>query len=864
VRTIVLVALASWSSNLAFADVCARSVLYPEAGPRSVAATDWVIDHPELCAECGGGGKTIDQLDVVPSTDPDAAGVCRVSRRDGLEAAIRLERTRAPARAGRWDHASAVAFRDQAEAVLAITPAEDARLARDGFVVPARLDYADYASAYYDVHRAQLPVYVSADSIMHAIHASHDQLLARLETDRLTTRLDDALGRMACGLPDVARSFPPEVARDLDVYLTVARDLLADTELPAALGPDQDETIAKLVGAAHDGEPITIELFGRERTFDGSQFVPRGHYADELGMTLLPRYFRAAMWLSRLEFNLVSRDCRSSQPGFLLDPSETPREAVDALALADLADRTGALTDLAEIDRAWSGFAGHREDVSLAQLVALRKTAGIGKLTIPDSANRLRAAIGSSFRRTVNTSEMPDVNNLPVIATALGARVTPDLAALARLPDAPPEVRGAEVAYALGNARAASYLHDVDMTEVEAGRAVMSHAAAGGDLYAAWLRAIQALAAPASDRAASFMTTPAFADLQLDSTLVAYGQLRHNHVLVTAHLYDVGGCEIPDGYVEPVPAVYGALADWAARGDRVFATLDPGDHTGGRAYFQRAERVLRTLQTIARDELAGRALTTEQRTWLAMIVEERDASAWDYSGSFPVPTYNGWYLDLFPNSETAFRAAAFIADTTTHVHETAAWIDYLGANGPHLGLFVVDTGGAPRLMVGPVADGYAAAGPFAKPFTDQTARDAHGVAPWQASYAVAAAPEPRLAVEIQGTARVAIKARGVLGPRAPKLAPGTIELDAASALGDVTIELRDHHFAKLHAITVRVPAGHSEVRLAHPEAVESMLVRVGEFAGRVDLGLDGHGARGFGGATTGGRDSRGSRSDDAP
>src|SRR5262249_38850735 len=148
------------------------------------------------------------------------------------------------------------------------------------------------------------------------------------------------------------------------------------------------------------------------------------------GSTPLAPYFRAAMWLSRLEMNLASRSSRSSAPGFTPDPRETPREATVALALADLAQRANVLGAIATLDRAWGLLAGKREDVSIADLVTLRQRAGIARLTDSSAPDALRAAIGDDFRRTARFHYMPQGSTeLPAIATLLGPRVTPDSAA---------------------------------------------------------------------------------------------------------------------------------------------------------------------------------------------------------------------------------------------------------------------------------------------------------------------------------------------------------------------------------------------------------------------------------------------------
>jgi hypothetical protein len=811
---------------------CKRSAIYPDGKP------------PEYGGEDMPHGATAEQLNEEAAKKTPIAGTCDLRLRDRVEASILSAKpTQALAATPAWDHKGTVQFWDRVGDAVALTDIEQRQLARDGMVVPARLQYADYSSAYYDIHRGQLPIFVTADSILHAIYASHDHLLASLERELLVDKLDAALGRMHCMLAAAAKDYPPDVAEDLDLYLTVARSLLARSEVPAELGAKTEARARRIVTEIEIGDALTtVELFGRQRAFDASQYKPRGHYTDEE----LQPYFRAAMWLSRLEFNLMSRDTRSSQPGFVPDTSETPREAVTALALADLAERSGALADLGTIERTWGAFAGGREDVSLADLIKLRNKAAIHKLKIPESADKLRAVIGERYRRSINIFPNPDVKNLPVIATVLGPRITPDLAGLAALPTSDdPGTAAAALAYALGHDRALAYTGKLPRAELGNARAVMAMLPVHDDLYGAWLDAIRALGHRVAGAQPSFAATTTYQDLRLDSALAAFGQLRHNHVLIEAQRYSVGGCEIPDGYVEAVPEVYDALARWAKHGERVFASLDPKDTTGGAKYFRRTGHLVNVLATIARHELANRPLTADEKRFLAMAVEMRAAEAWDYNGPFPLPTYDGWYLDLFPNSDAAFHAASFIADYGTHVTPTEQWVDYLGARGPRLGLFVVDVGGAPRLMAGPVAQAFAASGPVAQRFSDETADQAVGHSPWAASYTSAAAPEPKLHVLAAEPSAKPSRGRKRELDRL-KLADGALVLESDRSLGDVTIELRDHHFVKLGSFVAHVTAGRTETKLPDTAGVESLLVRLGAFAGRVDFGLDGLADHAFG------------------
>jgi hypothetical protein len=86
--------------------------------------------------------------------------------------------------------------------------------------------------------------------------------------------------------------------------------------------------------------------------------------------------------------------------------------------------------------------------------------------------------------------------------------------------------------------------------------------------------AIRGLANPTEGQHPSFMDGDAYADLRLDSALTAYGQLRHNHVRISAQMYDEGGCDIPDGYVEPAIESYRALAAYAVKGRQTLSARD--------------------------------------------------------------------------------------------------------------------------------------------------------------------------------------------------------------------------------------------------------------------------------------------------
>jgi hypothetical protein len=809
---------------------------YPDAPPEPPSYDD--SDDPQ--------GATLDDKLATLNKTRAKGGTCDTRHRGRLATDILTLRRPVPAASSPrgWDRKTPPAHRDLVRNALALTPAEEAQLARDGFVVPERLAYGTYTTAYYDIHRGQLPVYVSVDSILHAIYISHDQLFGAVESQAMVDTLDDALGALHCGLASAAKHYPKEVAADLDIYLTVARTLLAGQHVPSELGPEGGLAAAKLVAMIQNADgPHAVELFGRTRVIDASQYTPRGHYAEdsEFGAAYgLDKYFRSAMWLSRLEFNLVSRDTRSSQPGDRLDPRETPREAAVALALADLAQRSKALPLIAALDKGWAAMAGKREDVSLAQLVDLRAKAGIAKIDVTTAPGKLRAAIGGTFVRTTNLHPNPAVPNLPVIATVLGPRITADNEALWSLTSGRgPDLRGVELGFMLGHDRALDHAGPTaNRARMHEARKQLAAAPVGDDLYSSWLTAIRTLAETPPGALPSFMDTPAYKDLRLDSALVAYGQLRHNHVLISAQVYDEGGCEIPDGYVEPAPATYRALAAYAKRGLAVFQQLDPKGTTGGAAYFRRLERLMNVLAALSDEQLANRPLSADAKRFLSMIVERRVATAAGYVGTFPVATFDGWYMDLFPNIDTGLKDAAFIADYATFNRDGTSGIHYLGAKGPHLGVFVVDAGGAPRMMVGPVASAFQHTGPLDRRLTDSDAVHVPGEAPWANSYTVPAPVEAELVAEFLRPTKLG--AGGVRMRDADRVPPNTLRLESKVELGTVTIEFLDHHFVSMATVTKHVGTGRTEIAApATKQPIEAMWIKTPTFSRRVDVGLDG-------------------------
>lgn len=746
-----------------------------------------------------------------------AAGVCaptdeNLARTASAILSADAERP-APTKSRAWDHKTSPEHMARVAARFGLTRDERALLAKNGFVVIPGMPAHGYARAYHDIYQSQLPLYVTADSVFHAMFKTHEKLVRDLEVE-LASREARALASMHAALATYARELPPEVADDVDLYVTVARALLSGTapEPKRANATEAKSLVDRATSAS--GGLTTLTLFGRPRVVDFSQYRPRGHYAES---EELSQYFRASMWLSRLELNLVSRASRSSQPGITPNPEPTPREAVAALAIAELASRAGTLPDWDALERAWSEIAGRREDVSPRGLLSLRAKMPPGPLTIASSAPALTRAIGAGYARTTRVHYMPQGSTpLPVIFTMLGPRIVSDTTAATHLVHSDVSGRAtpgiADVAWMLGHDHAKGYLKTelarfpALASKLEDGRRTIS-AAPGTDIYGAWLGAIRALAAPPSGVLPSFVGTTAYADMRMSSIAAAYGQLRHANVLFAGQGYMEGGCEVPDGFVEPTPHVWAALRRLATTGARAMHALGSPD---GAARYARIDGVLAVLETIARDEVDGRPLSEAQKQFLSMVVEIVPPSS-DSPGRF-----DGWYFQMFAGVDDAFDEPAFVADWFTGSDDNVAV--YAGASAPRYALFVVDTGGAPRVMVGPVARGFEVRAPLSKRLTDEDAQKLTSVhEPWAASYTAPLGQPPPLQL--------------IPGPVDEDTVGVTLGLRSTRPLGAVTVELLDHHRERLGVATVTVGRGTSVVRVRAKAGTTPEVVRVarGEF-----------------------------------
>ncbi len=189
---------------------------------------------------------------------------------------------------------------------LALDDADLDKLGQNGFVISDKKKFPSFGYGYASIYAQDLPVYISADSVLFAVHRSYDDILKSIEEQVLVPELTTLLDAMRAKLTQGgAGSLGAQARADADLFLAVAKGLLDDTVPTAVAGGSNADITALIDGAKAASGAKSIVLFGAPRNLDFSQFEPRGHYTDS---EELKRYFRAMMWLGRIDFRFLEPD----------------------------------------------------------------------------------------------------------------------------------------------------------------------------------------------------------------------------------------------------------------------------------------------------------------------------------------------------------------------------------------------------------------------------------------------------------------------------------------------------------------------------------------------------------------------------
>jgi len=599
---------------------------------------------------------------------------------------------------------SAPLYLDTMSAKSALTPFELEQIGKHGFVVTSRLSYNTFVQALEAIYRQDLPVFVSTDAILQAIHNSYDRLLKEMELSILRPELIALLTDLHGQLPALEAKYSTNAGmhamlRDADVYCTIPLLLLGQPATPYY--SDNQAWVSELLKMIGSLQPREIPLFGSgTRIVDFSQFTVRGHYTQD---TLLAKYFRAMIWLGRTEIYLNTPEGATPPVPF----ADVQRQMIDAALVAEAVRTGGVLPHIQAMDRILSFMVGEPDNVTVDSLQALLSESGIDDATaLLDSARcveiqNLLATKSYAGQRIISQILMTDPLDPTQLAPApsfllLGQRfvidsyVTGNVVYDKILYDGSKITRmlpsSLDVLFALGNNAAGRLLkNELEMYHYASNAAAMRYLIDSygpefwsASMFNAWLDIIRALNPPA-DRTAlpAFMQTAAWWQEKMNTQLASWAQLRHDNLLYAKQSYSGGAiCSFPESYVEPVPRFFQAVKSYAELGAANFGAF--GD-AWIQDYFLHLAGVADTLRGIAEKELVGTPLGPDERLFLrAMLMLPGVCGA--------PPT--GWYPRLFYGGSFepgSFSECMTIADVHTAPTDAAGnlvgWVLHAGT-GP--------------------------------------------------------------------------------------------------------------------------------------------------------------------------------------
>lgn len=608
---------------------------------------------------------------------------------------------------------------------LALNANEQASLASHGFAISKRVQFPSFVYGYQTIYSADLPVYVSADSILYAVHESYDALLEAVENGSLIPTLARLLTSMRGRLEaSQTAGLPADAVKDADTYLSVTKSLLSGTFEPPVAGGNGSAAKELFDGATAASGAKDVRLFDVQRTVDFSQFEPRGHYTET---EELKRYFKAMMWLGRIDFRMLETQQDHSQVFHR-------RQLEAAYVLRQLMDDTSQ-RDWKRIDDTIGAFVGEPDAMTVPELDSL--LADLNVESPADLANlsdqTIAQAIVSGGYGTQRISSHIMINGLEsgtmplssaflffgqryVIDSHVFSNVVYDRVQEGRVYRMLPNPLDAAFA-AFGNSQAGlllapeltKYEYSPDLASMRVLADAHPQTFWDANLYNLWLGALRTLSPnatelgnPAAAGIPATAGTEAWGRRLLNTQLASWAELRHDTILYAKQSYTGGSsCEFPDAYVDPYPQLFVKLGEFATRGSDLVSHLDlsqsPWIEQSATAYFQNLKKVVGILQKMAEDQRTGAPHSVEHIAFINQAVKIQMGCG-DPAG------LEGWYAQLFYSPVDGIEFDPIIADVhtqpTDEVGNPVGKVLHVGTGMPRLMVVTVESCNGPRGYVG--------------------------------------------------------------------------------------------------------------------------------------------------------------------
>ncbi|MHB1688203.1 MAG: DUF3160 domain-containing protein [Ignavibacteriaceae bacterium] len=615
------------------------------------------------------------------------------------------------------DYNSAVYF-DSIDIKYKLTEYEKSLLQQNGFVVSERLKKNTFGEAMEDIYSKDLPVYISTDAVLHALHMSYDNILKDVELSVLIDTVKSMLMQMHAGIPNLAAVYSSNPAMtqslmDADFYLTVPLDLLGQQTTPiySSNTAKISEVIDKIMAA--NGMGYDTLFSSVEVAYDWSQFKPRGHYVDELH-PILANYFRAMMWLGRTEIYLLMPRAETFADSITIYKS-LQRQAIDAMLIRELYDATNVSGTYYTIESILKFFVGDQDNVTIDNLAYLKNAVSMKNtsdlldslklITFQDTLRNQSFAYQAILSQLLAEDPFKPDSIIPASSFLLfGQRFVIDSYILSnvvydRIKSCRLLPSSLDPMFALGNSAAGQLLQD-EITNYNYGGNLTALRylidSYGTDFwdesfYNLWLNSIRALNPP-TDRSTlpPFMKTAGFWQEKLNTQLASWAELRHDNLLYAKQSYTgIETCSFPYTYIEPFPQFYLNLKILAEQAQKEFSGFNISNvylMQMVTSYFGNLGKIADTLSTISEKELNGTAFTSNEINFLKYTFSPPSGCGF--------PPFVGWYNNLYYSDfdVTMYKNDFIVADVHTVPTDCdgniIGWVKHVGTGPVNLGIFI--------------------------------------------------------------------------------------------------------------------------------------------------------------------------------
>ncbi len=646
-----------------------------------------------------------------------------------------------------------VRYLDSISAKYELTDFEKALLQKNGFVVSERMKKISFGEAFLEIFQRDMPVFVSTDAILHAFHISYDRILRDVELGILIEKVRLLLQTLHSNQNILSSKYGSNPAmqkmlKDVDVYLTVPLKLFE-----VNINPFYSENagfIDSILYKIENLQPDRTALFSDvSKIIDWSQFKPRGHYFEDqytYPKTDLPKYFKAMIWLGRIELYLTSPTGTYKDDVPLKDLA---RQLIDSYLIKELIDETNSYSTYHEIESTIKIFAGDQDNVTIDHLTYLKNALNFNNadeflnrdkaLEFQDTLKNQSFANQRILSQILISDPLDPDSIVPASAFLLfGQRFVIDSYVTGSVVYDRIKYHGVkicrllpsllDVLFALGNSASAQLLdEELNLYHYSTNLAALRYLIDSYDndfwsanFYSNWLNMIRQLNPP-EDRSnlPGFMQSAAFWQEKMNTQLASWAELRHDNLLYAKQSYTGGTtCSYPYSYVEPFPEFYKSLREFAITAKNKIQTMSfsiPWIKDGINYYFTELQNISDTLMIISSKELNQEILSSAEITFLKNMIY------WDASGGSGSTPYRGWYPRLFYNdtgllgnfgtNPGLMDSDQLIADMHTVPTDCfggpLGWVLHTGTGPINLGVFVTPwNDGVQTAFIGPVMSYY--------------------------------------------------------------------------------------------------------------------------------------------------------------